>query len=106
MQSVRWLLIGTILLMSVPGEPARSQDVARTSGELVWAIRYDPKTFDPAKVDEQASEMVRFLTAGVLLRFNPVSQQPEPELAESWNISSDGRTVSFRLRPGLHFSDG
>src|ERR1017187_1935382 len=106
MRSIRWLLIGATLVASVPGEPTLSQEVARTPGELAWAIRYDPKTFDPAKVDEQASETIRFLTGGVLLRFNPRSQQPEPELAESWSISPDGRTVSFHIRDGLHFSDG
>jgi peptide/nickel transport system substrate-binding protein len=106
MRSIHWLLIGATLVASVPGEPTLSQEVARTSGELAWAIRYDPKTFDAAKVDEQASETIRFLTGGVLLRFNPRSQQPEPELAESWSISPDGRTVSFRIRNGLHFSDG
>ncbi|HZL26720.1 MAG TPA: ABC transporter substrate-binding protein [Acidobacteriaceae bacterium] len=75
-------------------------------GELAWAMRYDPKTFDPAKVDEQASEEVRFLTGGVLIRVNRRTQQPEPELAASWNVSRDGRMISFRLRQGLRFSDG
>lgn len=106
MRSIRLLLIGAALVASIAGETSRSQEVARIPGELVWAIRYDPKTFDPAKVDEQASETIRFLTGGVLLRFDPRSQQPEPELAESWSISPDGRTVSFRIRNGLHFSDG
>jgi peptide/nickel transport system substrate-binding protein len=106
MRSVRWLLIGATLTAYVSAIPGRSQAIARAPGEIVWAIGYDPKTFDPAKVDEQASETIRFLTAGVLLRFDPRSQQPEPELAESWSISPDGRTVSFRMRSGLRFSDG
>lgn len=82
------------------------QDVPRRPGELVWTIGYDPKTFDPAKVDDQESETVRHLTAGVLLRFNPVTQQVEPQLAESWSVSANGKTVRFHLRRGLEFSDG
>lgn len=78
----------------------------KSPGELAWAIRYDPKTFDPAKVDEQASEEVRFLTGGVLIRLNRKTQQPEPELAASWSVSPDGRMISFHLRSGLQFSDG
>ncbi len=81
-------------------------DVPKLPGELAWSIRYDPKTLDPAKVDEQASEMVRYLTGGVLVRINRQTQQPEPELASSWSLSTDGRTITFRLRDGLRFSDG
>jgi peptide/nickel transport system substrate-binding protein len=82
------------------------QEAPRRPGELVWTIGYDPKTFDPARVDDQESETVRHLTAGVLLRFNPVTQQVEPQLAESWSVSPDGKTVRFHLRRRLEFSDG
>jgi peptide/nickel transport system substrate-binding protein len=83
-----------------------AQAAPRQPGELVWNISYDPKTFDPAKVDDQQSELVRYLTGGVLLRFNRLTQKVEPQLAESWNVSPDGRTVTFKLRSGLEFSDG
>src|ERR1700709_337566 len=82
------------------------QGAVKATGEVAWAIRYDPKTFDPAKVDEQASEMVRFLTGGVLLRLNRQTQQVEPELAASWSVSTDGRVLAFHLRKDLRFSDG
>ena len=86
--------------------PALTQAAPRQPGELVWAIRYDPKTFDPAKVDEQASELVRYLTGGVLLRFNRRTQETEPQLAESFHLSPDGKLLTFKLRDGLRFSDG
>jgi len=82
------------------------QSVPRNPGELVWAIHYDPKTFDPAKVDDQASELVRYLTGGVLIRFNRQTQELEPQLAESVHISSEGKLVVFKLRANLRFSDG
>ena len=78
----------------------------KNGGEIAWAIGYDPKTLDPAKVDDQASELVRYLTGGVLLRLNRSTLKLEPALAESWNISPDGRLITFQLRPNLHFSDG
>ena len=74
--------------------------------DLTWSLKYDPKTFDPAKVDDQASEMVRYLTGGVLLRLNRTTQQVEPALAASWSVSPDGKLVTFHLRPGLRFSNG
>jgi peptide/nickel transport system substrate-binding protein len=74
--------------------------------QIAWSLSYDPKTLDPAKVDDQASEMVRYLTGGVLLRINRTTQQVEPSLASRWTLSADGRLVTFYLRPGLRFSDG
>ena len=51
--------------------------------ELTWSLRYDPLTFDPAKVADPSSFMVRYLTGGVLLRLNRLTQQPEAALAGS-----------------------
>jgi peptide/nickel transport system substrate-binding protein len=82
------------------------QAAPRQPGEIAWAIHYDPKTFDPAKVDEQASELVRYLTGGVLFRLNRQTQEPEPQLAESFRVSDQGRLIAVRLREGLRFSDG
>ncbi len=93
-------------LTAVAGITCAGQTASRLPGELAWTIGYDPKTFDPAKVDDQESELVRYLTAGVLLRFNRFTQKVEPQLAEDWSISSNGRTVTFKLRADLEFSDG
>jgi peptide/nickel transport system substrate-binding protein len=82
------------------------QPAVRRPGELAWAIHYDPKTFDPAKVDEQASELVRYLTGGVLLRINRQTQKLEPQLAASFRVSTEGTLIVFKLRDNLRFSDG
>ena len=74
--------------------------------ELRFYLRSEPKTFNPALVDDDASETIRYLTGGVLVRLNRQTQRPEPELATAWKVSSDGRTITFQLRHGVHFSDG
>ena len=103
----RLALRGLVCLLPLLASTAVQAQLAtpRQPGELAWTIAYDPKTFDPAKVDDQESEEVRFLTAGVLLRLNRQTQQVEPALAENWSVSPDGRTVTFKLRAGLRFSD-
>jgi len=75
-------------------------------GELRFCLRNEPKTFDPLKVEDDASGAIRYLTGGVLVRVNRQTQALQPELALSWKVSKDGRQISFRLRRGISFSDG
>jgi len=91
----------TILLLGAP-QVARSQ----SGGELHFALRSEPKTFNPMLVDDEASETIRYLTGGVLIRVNRKTQALEPELATSWKVLEGGKKINFRLREGLSFSDG
>ena len=79
---------------------------AETGPQLRFCLRSDPKTFNPLLAEEEASETIRYLTGGVLMRLNRLTQDLEPELATSWRVSDGGRTISFKLRTGLAFSDG
>jgi peptide/nickel transport system substrate-binding protein len=79
---------------------------AQSGGELRFCLRSEPKTFDPLQVADDSSETVRYLTGGVLIRINRLTQGLEPELATSWKISDGGRKIAFRLREGVAFSDG
>lgn len=74
--------------------------------ELRFALPAAPKTFDPLQVSEGASETIRYLTGGVLVRVNRETNELEPELAESWKLLDGGRAIRFHLRAGLKFSDG
>jgi peptide/nickel transport system substrate-binding protein len=80
--------------------------VAQTGSQLRFCLHSEPKTFNPLLVQEDSSEAIRYLTAGVLVRLNRQTQELQPELASSWKVSKDGRTITFALRSGLHFSDG
>jgi len=83
-----------------------AESAGQSGGELHFCLRGEPKTFNPLLVEEDASETIRYLTGGVLIRLNRQSQALEPGLAISWKVSDEGRKISFRLRSGLHFSDG
>jgi peptide/nickel transport system substrate-binding protein len=79
---------------------------AVAQGQLHFCLRTEPKTFDPLKVEDDASVAIRYLTGGVLVRLNRQTQVLEPELAQSWKVSKDGRQITFKLRSGISFSDG
>jgi peptide/nickel transport system substrate-binding protein len=79
---------------------------AQSGGELRFCLRADPRTFDPLLAEEEPSEAIRFLTGGVLIRFNRQTQQLDPELATSWTVRDHGKRIDFVLRPNVRFSDG
>jgi len=85
---------------------ASSSAFAQNGGELRFCLHSEPKTFDPVLVDDDASLSIRYLTGGVLVRSNRRTQELEPELAESWKVSNDGKQITFKLRHGITFSDG
>jgi peptide/nickel transport system substrate-binding protein len=80
--------------------------LALAQGELRFCLRAEPKTFDPLKVEDDASMAIRYLTGGTLVRLNRQTQALEPGLAQSWNVSKDDREITFKLRGGVSFSDG
>ena len=79
---------------------------AYSTAELRFRVGADPKTFDPLLTTEEVSETIRYLTGGVLIRFNRQTQQLEPELASSWKVLNQGKRIDFVLRKNVSFSDG
>jgi len=75
-------------------------------GTLTIALRSEPKTLNPALASDAASQDVIYCMNADLIHINRSSQRTEPELAQSWDVSSDGRTYTLHLRRGLRFSDG
>jgi peptide/nickel transport system substrate-binding protein len=96
MKAVSLVLLGALQLAAA----------GHWGGELRFAIHSDPKTFNPLLVTEDSASVVRYLTGGMLIRWNHATQVMDPELAQSWRLSPDGREIRFELRPDARFSDG
>jgi oligopeptide transport system substrate-binding protein len=63
-------------------------------------------SIDPPFVDGGDANLVsRTLNEGLLV-LDPATLRPQPGLAESWTVSSDGRRYAFTLRENLRWSDG
>ncbi|MGG1618105.1 peptide ABC transporter substrate-binding protein [Paenibacillus sp. NRS-1782] len=65
----------------------------------------EPPTFDPAQAqDSQTNTVLKTLYEG-LVRMGPDGKEI-PGVAESWNISDDGKTYTFKLRDTAKWSNG
>jgi peptide/nickel transport system substrate-binding protein len=63
----------------------------------------DLRVMDPANIGTSTDNAVAELVYSKLLRRNNNTGQIEPELAESWNLSPDGRTYTFKLKQGVRW---
>jgi peptide/nickel transport system substrate-binding protein len=50
--------------------------------------------------------LVYHLSYDFLVGWDPVKLQPRPEFAASWTQSADGKTWTFKIRPGMTWQDG
>ena len=65
----------------------------------------DPPTLDPHITTDATSARIIVEVFGGLVTIDP-NLDIVPDLAESWNISGDGRVYTFHLRPDAVFHDG
>ncbi|PIE15729.1 MAG: ABC transporter substrate-binding protein [Rhodobacterales bacterium] len=76
---------------------------------LVIANRIDDiTTLDPAQSFEFAGSDVSRNLYSKLINFDPMNLEAgyQPDLAESWTVSEDGRTITFTMRDGVKFQSG
>jgi oligopeptide transport system substrate-binding protein len=66
----------------------------------------DPQSLDPHIVTGQADMRVVLSLFEGLTRFNPVTADPDPAIAERWEISPDKKTYTFHLRTNALWSTG
>ncbi len=94
-----------LLLVGFVGWGLESQPVPREE-TLVIATGLQPSTLDIGVCYEAASINVFLAVYERLVRYAPGSTSVEPELAESWQVSPDGKVWTFYLRQGVKFHDG
>lgn len=74
-------------------------------GTLVNATGGEPSGLIAMLAGESAASAVAGYIFNSLLRYDP-NLELEGELAQSWQVSRDNRTITFRLKPGLRWADG
>jgi peptide/nickel transport system substrate-binding protein len=81
-------------------------DIGRAGGTLVITSISDPRTFNLIVAQETSSTVPLGYLFESLTETNRITTEVEPNLAESWTTSPDGRTWTFRLRRGVQWVDG
>jgi ABC-type oligopeptide transport system substrate-binding subunit len=106
---VTWILLWVVLVSPVQAM-AVSASAGHALGDPLQTIRINlgamPTTLDPIYAEDAVNiEVVTQLFSG-LTRQDEESGAIVPDLAESWTVAPDGRSITFYLRSGLLWSDG
>ena len=107
-------LLASTALLAALALPAAAQDQdtytpdpnATPGGSITITYKDDVATLDPAiGYDWQNWSMIKSIFDG-LMDYVPGTTELRPGLAESYEISEDGLTYTFKLRPGVTFHNG
>lgn len=109
MNKLTRLLAGTTVGLTIAfgGIPVAMAETP--ANMLVIANRIDDiTTFDPAESFEFAGADVIRNVYAKLINFDPLDLKAgyKPDLAESWVVSEDGKTITFTMREGVKFHSG
>ena len=84
--------------------PAAGQP--KPGGRVILGDFADAKTLNPVTVTDVPSDVVTSRIYTGLIAVDPKTGEVGPNLAEKFDFSADGKTLTFQLRDGLKFSDG
>ncbi len=97
-----WL---AILILALPLAASGQDAKAKRGGKLTLGLERDISTMNPFVRISSTDRYVRGLFYEALID-EDIKGNPVPALAESWNISKDGLTYTFKIRRGVKFHNG
>jgi peptide/nickel transport system substrate-binding protein len=102
-------LLALVAIASLAVPMAVQAQQPRSGGELVFPVPSEPPSYDGHR--EETFGLIHPIAPfyNTLLRVDPNDPggtKPAPSIAESWTISPDGRTYTFKIRTGVKFHDG
>ncbi len=102
---VLFLIAGALGASVAPRPAAAQEEQPVQGGSLRLAISEEPDQLDPARTIELLASYLMSFIYDQLIYIGP-DGLPQPWVGESWEISPDNLTITFKIRQGLKFHDG
>jgi peptide/nickel transport system substrate-binding protein len=96
--SLAVFFFAAILYMPCPYRAGAQEIIVRNDTDFTF--------MDPALITNSNDYTIAANIYSGLLKFNPKTMEPEPDLAKSWTISPDGLTYTFNLRDNVQWHKG
>lgn len=101
----RFLLISSTLVLLLGLVQEGIADQPKRGGTLTMAIRKDIDLLNPLIGTKSTDGRIRELMFEPLLGLD-LKGNVHPNLAESWEVSKDGKVYTFKIRKGVKFHNG
>lgn len=104
-----WYLVAIAILVTAALMPASAGPAASRVPPnvlVIGEIISDSNSLDPAQAFEFVSVWTDYHVYDTLVDFSRDFTRAIPRLAESWTVSPDGKTYTFKLRSGVKFHGG
>lgn len=98
-----FIFVISILLTGCSSSASKNESAKNI---LVFAQGADPRSLDPAYLDDSESSKITFQIYEGLVRYKTGKTEVEPSLATEWSVSPDGKEWTFKLRKNVKFHDG
>ena len=100
------LILAVITTLSACGGSESNVVQGNRDGIFHYGNGSEPQGLDPHVVTGvPENKLIRALFEGLAVK-NPYTLEPEPGVAESWDISEDGKVVTFHINPQAKWSNG
>jgi ABC-type transport system substrate-binding protein len=105
--NMRRILISAVAALALwAAAPLAFADAPKQGGAATITFNNDLTTLDPqVGYDWQNWSVIKSIFDG-LMDYKPGTTELEPDLAESYTVSDDGLTYTFKLRDGVKFHNG
>lgn len=100
------LLVAAVALLASCGRGESNVASGNRAGILHFGNGSEPQSLDPHVATGIPEHfIIHALFEGLTVK-NPYTLEPEPGVASSWDISEDGRIITFHINPEARWSNG
>ena len=108
MGTIGGALLATVAVVVAVALPAMAQDNSTEDEAQTLRIGWgqDPQTLNPFVGLDEEDYTIWAINWDLPIAFSPEDLTPAPGIVESWEVSDDNKTVTFKLDPDRKWSDG
>ena len=100
------LTLATVILLAACSGGESNVASGNREGILYFGNGSEPQGLDPHVVTGVPEHFIIGALFEGLAAKNPYTLEPEPGVAQSWDISEDGRVITFHINPRAMWSNG